>query len=104
VSLASYRLLTRAVLRRCPKRSHSLFDRKESKSSPSPIGSPGHLIFVPAKQIGVESLSVIGKVDVEDHVLVFIVNGGDFAHKRFSLRVPIFQHEMTPVAGDAILP
>src|SRR5215813_8574220 len=74
VSLISYRLLTRAVLRRCPKRSHSLFDRKESKSSPSPIGSPSHLIFVPAKQIGVEFLSVIGKVDVEDHVLVIIVN------------------------------
>src|SRR5262249_45593602 len=80
-----------------------LFDRKESKCSPFPISSSSHLFFVPAKQIDVEFLIVVRKVDVENHVLVFLVDGVDFASKCFSLRVLIFQHEIAPGASGAIL-
>src|SRR5919109_905458 len=64
-TLMCYQMISEAGARWRP----SPFHRKESKGPAAPIGDAGHLRFVPAKQIGVEFLGIVGEVYGEDHML-----------------------------------
>src|SRR5262249_23311283 len=60
-----------------------LFDRKESKSSPFPISSSSHLLFVPAKQIGVEFLIVVRKVVMANPLRNLSIRQRDYREKNY---------------------
>jgi hypothetical protein len=69
----------------------------KTKPPPSPIRRSCYPPLVPAEQIGIELLLIVGKIDMEDHVLPCLIDHFYFTLVFYPVGIDIGQHQVAPL-------